>query len=83
MTAIIREMRRVVNDIVDDKQKANFIVLALIKEFGGTLFYMPRNDYEMRNRELKSLHKKGVSPGVLATRYSLAVRTVHNIVKTP
>lgn len=82
MSGIIKEMRRVVSDIVGDDDKATDIVYALLKNFGGSQFYLPNNDYESRNREIKKLKRTGLSYRVLAARFKLSIKTVYRIVKS-
>lgn len=82
MSGIIKEMHRVVANIVGDDDKASDIVYALMKNFGGSQFYLPGNDYELRNREIKNLKRKGLSHRVLASRFKLSIKTVYRIVKS-
>ena len=81
MTGIIKEMRIIVAGIVGDDQQANDVVYALIRQFGGDQFYLPSNDYEMRNREIKSLHDSQVSIDALARRFKLSPKTIYRIIK--
>jgi len=79
MTGIIQEMRRVVAVVVGDDQKASDVVYALIANFGGERLYMPINDCEARNREIKSLHGSGATVEQLAKRYRLSPKTIYRI----
>jgi Mor family transcriptional regulator len=79
MSGIINEMRRVVADVVGDEKQASDIVFALISNFGGLRLYMPANDYETRNRELKELFMAGATIDHLARRYRISVKTVYRI----
>ena len=80
MTGIVKEMRRVVTDIVGSEKIAVDIVYALIKNFGGERLYFPINDYDARNREIISLYKHGADAQHLAKRYRLSVKTVYRII---
>lgn len=77
---LIKEMKMVVCGVIGDEQQANDIVYALIKRFGGERLYLPTNDYDARNREIRDLHKAGANPEQLAKRYQLSVKTVQRIV---
>lgn len=79
MTGIIQEMRRVVVGVVGDEQKAIDVVYELIKNFGGERLYMPVNDCETRNREIRSLHDSGASVEQLAKRYRLSPKTIYRV----
>jgi len=81
MSGIINQMRCVVTEIIDDDEQSKAIVYALIQQFGGERFYLPSNDYEMRNREIKVLHQAGVKHEILAKRFGLSVKTIYRIVK--
>ena len=81
MSGIISEMRVVVSGIVGNDDQANDIVYALVRQFGGDNFYLPCNDYEMRNREIKSLHQSKVSVDSLARRFKLSPKTIYRIIK--
>lgn len=81
MSGIINEMRLVVAGIVDDDQQANDVVYALIRQFGGDQLYLPCNDYEMRNKEIKTLYKAKVSVESLAKRFKLSPKTIYRIIK--
>lgn len=82
MTGIISEMQQVVSVIVEDDEKASDVVYALIRQFGGDRFYLPGNDYDRRNKEIKSLYRQKTSINVLAKRYSLSARTIRRIVSS-
>lgn len=77
---IIKEMKMVVCGVIGNEQQANEIVYALIKRFGGERLYLPTNDYEARNREIRDLHCAGANHEQLAKRYRLSVKTVQRIV---
>ncbi len=83
MTGIIQEMRDVVEGIIGDDDKASDIVYALIKQFGGNRLYIPHNDYQLRNREIKQLASQGVDIDLLSKRYQLSAKTVKRIIKQP
>lgn len=83
MTGIIQEMRDVVEGIIGDDDKASDIVYALIKQFGGNRLYIPHNDYQLRNREIKQLASQGVDIDILSKRYQLSAKTVKRIIKQP
>ena len=80
MTGIIQEMRKVVADVIGDDQKSSEVVHALMQRFGGERLYLPHNDYEHRNREIRELHQNGVSQEHLAKRYRLSIKTVYRII---
>jgi len=77
--SIIKEMKRVVNEVIDNPKKTDDVVFALIKAFGGERMNMPANDYERRNREIKELYKNGANVGQLSRRYQLSERTIYRI----
>jgi Mor family transcriptional regulator len=77
--SIIQEMHRVVAGIIGDEQQAAAIVYALIANFGGERLYVPSNDYEMRNREMRELHLAGAKVDQLAKRYRLSIKTIYRI----
>ena len=81
MSGIVTEMRRVVKEVVGDDQKAREIVYALIINFGGERLYLPSNDYEYRNNEIKELHRNGASKTNLAKRYRVSEKTISRIVE--
>ncbi|MFA5922333.1 MAG: Mor transcription activator family protein [Methylococcaceae bacterium] len=81
MAGIIVEMRRVVTEVIKDEVQASAIVYALITNFGGERMYIPTNDYEYRNREIKDLHEAGASLEQLAHRFHLSVKTVYRILQ--
>jgi Mor family transcriptional regulator len=80
MTGIITEMRRIVEGITNDPQVSEKIVYALVKNLGGDRLYIPMNDYERRNSEIKSLYRHGATTSQLAKRYRLADRTIRRII---
>jgi len=79
---LINEMKSVVHEIIADERQANAVVYALIKRFGGERLYLPRNDYEARNREIIELYNAGVSIDQLSRRMRLSVKTVQRIIST-
>jgi|GEM_PF-1468829 Mor family transcriptional regulator len=81
MTGIIVEMRRVVTEVIQDEVQAAAIVYALITNFGGARMYIPCNDYEGRNREIKDLYEAGASLEQLARRFHLSTKTVYRILQ--
>lgn len=82
MIGIVKEMRRVVTNIVGSEEMARDIVYALIKNFGGERLYFPINDYDARNREIISLYQHGAGAPQLAKRYRLSIKTVYRIINT-
>lgn len=80
MTGIIQEMRKVVAEVIGDETQSSAVVHALMQRFGGERLYLPHNDYEHRNREIRELHETGVSQEQLAKRYRLSVKTVYRII---
>lgn len=80
MTGIINEMKKVVFNVINDEQKASEVVHALIKTLGGNKLYMPANDYEKRNKEIKALYKNGATIEGLAKKYRLSDKTIYKII---
>jgi len=80
MTGLILEMQRVVATVIGDEHQASAIVYALISNFGGEKLYIPHNDYQFRNQEMRELHQAGATINQLASRYRLAQITVYRIV---
>lgn len=80
MSGIINEMRRVVAGVIGDEQQASAVVYALITNFGGGRLYLPTNDFQTRNREIKELHVAGANVDQLAKRYRLSVKTIYRII---
>lgn len=80
MTGIISEMRRVVASVIGDDSKAADVVYALISNFGGEKLYLPTNDYQRRNEEIRELRKAGASTSQLVKRYRLSRATICRII---
>jgi len=82
MTGIIEEMQDVVMEVTGDKTLSATIVHHLIKKLGGCQLYLPHNDYEKRNLEIKALKREGANTKQLATRYKLHERTIRRILES-
>ncbi len=82
MSGFIDEMKRVVASVVGCEIQADKIVFALMKNFGGERLYIPSNDYESRNREIRELYRSGASVDKLSARYRVSVRTVYRIIES-
>ena len=81
MSGIIKEMRLVVARIVGDYDKACAVVYTLLKRFGGQNIYIPFDDYQTRNNEIKELYKTGLGIENIAKKYQLHKKTIYRIVK--
>jgi Mor family transcriptional regulator len=81
MTGLIDDMQDVVAGVVGDRSLAAQVVYALIKQFGGERHYIPSQDYQTRNREIKALYGAGATAEQLAGNYRLSVRTVRRIIE--
>jgi Mor family transcriptional regulator len=81
MSGLIKQMRTVVTSVTNDEKQASEIVHALIKNFGGERLYIPCNDHERRNLEMRSLHRAGATATQLAKRYRLRTETVYRIIQ--
>ncbi len=79
-SGLITEMQRVVAELIQDEEEARRIVYALLKEFGGERYYIPKHDYQTRNREILELHTLGLTVEQLAKRYQLSEKTICRVV---